>query len=105
VFRCRFTPAAEKCVSATNPMKAELKGLISPDLTKPHTPDDPSCCAVLMEARKPFVEKVKSLLIFKARGRDVIGGVEGYHLREAGASCKALFEAEKDDIGPENAYL
>ena len=31
-------------------MKAELKGLVSPDLTKPHTPDDPGNCAVLMEA-------------------------------------------------------
>jgi len=54
---------------------------------------------------KPFIEKVKSLLGFKARGRDVIEGVEGYRLREAGASYKALFEAEKDNIGPENAYV
>ncbi len=31
-------------------MKAELKGLTSPDLTKPHTPHDTGFCAVLMEA-------------------------------------------------------
>ena len=37
--------------------------------------------------------------------RDVIERVEGYHLREEAAFYKALFETEKDDIGPENAYL
>ena len=54
---------------------------------------------------KSFIEKVKSLLGFKAKGRDVIEGVEGYHLREEAAPYMALFRAEKDDIGPENAYF
>jgi Immunity protein 8 len=31
-------------------MKAELKGLISPDLRKPLTPEDPMNCSVLIEA-------------------------------------------------------
>jgi len=34
---------------------------------------------------KSFVEKVKSLLGFKAKGRDVIEGGERYHLREEAA--------------------
>jgi hypothetical protein len=41
---------------------------------------------------------VKSLLGFEAKGRDVMEGGEGYHLREEAAPYKALFRAEKDDI-------
>ena len=52
---------------------------------------------------KSFIEKVKSLLGFKAKGRDVIEDRGGYHLREEAAPYTALFRAEKNDIGPENA--
>ena len=57
-----------------------------------------------MESR-PFIEKVKSLLGFKAKGRDIIEGGERYHLREEAAPYTALFRAEKDDIGTENAHV
>jgi len=50
-------------------------------------------------------ERVKSLLGFKAKGRDIIKGEEGYRLREEAAPYKALFDAEKGDIGPENTYF
>jgi len=53
---------------------------------------------------KAFIEKVKSLLGFKAKGRDIVKGDEGYHLREEAAPYMALFEAEKGDIAPENTY-
>jgi putative transposase len=52
-----------------------------------------------------FVEKVKSQLGFKAKGRDVIEGVGRYQLREEAATYMTLFRAEKDDIDPENAYF
>jgi hypothetical protein len=39
------------------------------------------------------------------KGRDVIEGGEGYHLREEAAPYMAVFRAEMDDIGTENAYL
>ena len=52
-----------------------------------------------------FVEKVKSLLGFKAKGRGVIEGIERNHLREEAAPYVTLFRAEKDDIGTENAYF
>lgn len=51
----------------------------------------------------PFVEKVKALLGFRARGREVIEGAEGYQVREEGGTYNALFEAQKGDIGPPNA--
>ena len=54
---------------------------------------------------KSFIMKVKSLLGFKAKGRDVIEAGEGYHLREQAGPHRTLFRAEKDDIGPENAYF
>lgn len=54
---------------------------------------------------KSFAEKVKALLVFKAKGREVMDGDEGYHLREETASYTPLFRAEKADIGPENTYL
>lgn len=54
---------------------------------------------------RSFIGNVKALLGFRAKGRDVIEGCEGYHLRERAAYYQALFEAENDDIGPENTYL
>ena len=54
---------------------------------------------------KAFTEKMKSLLGFKARGRDVVKGDGRYHLREEVVPYKALFEAEKGDIGPKNTYF
>jgi hypothetical protein len=54
---------------------------------------------------RSFVENVKALLRSKAKGRNVTEGGEGYQLREPNAHYKALFGAEKDDIGPENSYF
>jgi hypothetical protein len=54
---------------------------------------------------RPFVEKMKALLGFRAKGRDVIGGNEGYQLREGFAPYKVLFGAGNDDIGLENTYF
>jgi hypothetical protein len=42
---------------------------------------------------------------FRAKGRDVVEGGEGYQLREDSASYNALFGAEKGDISPENTYF
>ena len=53
---------------------------------------------------RPFVERVKALLGFRAKGREVIEGGEGYQVREEAAIYGALFGAEKEDIGPENTY-
>jgi len=53
----------------------------------------------------PFVEKVKMLLGFRAKGREVIEGGEGFQLREEAADYKALFEAENDDIDPQNTFF
>ena len=54
---------------------------------------------------RSFVENVKALLGFRAKGRDVIEGSEGYQFREGAAHYKALFEVENDDIGLENIFL
>ena len=54
---------------------------------------------------KAFVERVKAMLGFRAKGRDVIEGGEGYYLREEAAPYRAHFRGEKDDIGSENTYF
>ena len=54
---------------------------------------------------RSFIEKVKSLLGLKAKGRKVKAVGKGYYLREEPAPYNALFGAEKEDIGPESAYL
>jgi len=54
---------------------------------------------------RPFVEAVKSLLGFKAKGREAVETGEGYQLREGAACYNALSEAEKSDIVAENSYL
>ena len=48
---------------------------------------------------------MKALLGFRAKGRDVIEGCEGYQLQEGVAHYEAFSEAEKEDIGPKNTYL
>ena len=48
---------------------------------------------------------MKAILGYRAKGRDVAVSSEGYHLREGDVRYKALFEAEKEDIGPENWYF
>ncbi|MDZ4163540.1 MAG: transposase [Smithellaceae bacterium] len=53
---------------------------------------------------RPFVEEVKALLGYRAKGREVIENAEGYQVREEPALYNALFVAEKEDIGPENTY-
>jgi hypothetical protein len=52
-----------------------------------------------------YVEHVKALLGFRAKGREVIGGNERYQLREGFAPYKALFGVENDDIDLENTYF
>ena len=52
-----------------------------------------------------FVEKMKELLGFRARGRDIIEQGERYHLREGAAPYCTVFKAEKSDIGIENAHF
>jgi len=54
---------------------------------------------------RPFVEKLKALLGFRTKGREVIVGGEGYQVREGPALYNAVFRAEKDDIDPENTHL
>lgn len=54
---------------------------------------------------RSLVEHVKALLGYRAEGRDVIGGNEGYPLREGSASNKALFGAENGDRGLEKAHF
>jgi hypothetical protein len=54
---------------------------------------------------RPFVEKVKTLLGYRAKGRDILEGAEGYQVREGPAGYNDLFGAEKGDIGPQNAYF
>ena len=53
---------------------------------------------------RSFIEKVKDIFGFRAKGREVKEGFEGYQLRERSASYDAFFEAKKDDIGLENTY-
>jgi len=47
---------------------------------------------------------VKALLGFKAKGRKIIEGCEGYHLREGAAPYTTVFRAEKDGIGPDTCF-
>ncbi len=54
---------------------------------------------------RSFVEHVKALLGFRAKGREVIGGSGGYQLREGSAPYKAFFLAENDDISLKNTYF
>ncbi len=52
-----------------------------------------------------FTEKTKSLLGVKAKGRKIVRGGGGYHLREETTPYMAVFESEKGHIGPQNTYL
>jgi hypothetical protein len=54
---------------------------------------------------RPFLEKVKALLGFRAKGRDIIEGTEGYQVREGPVIYVIFLGAEKRDIGPQTAYF
>ena len=55
---------------------------------------------------RSYIENVKALLGFRAKGRGVRqGGGSRYQLREGAAQYKALFRVEKDNIDPENTYI
>jgi hypothetical protein len=41
----------------------------------------------------------------RGKGREVIGGNEGYQLRDETSAYKALLGAEKYDMGLENTYF
>lgn len=53
---------------------------------------------------KSFINNVKERLGFRAKGREVIIGEDGYQLRERSATYNALFEVENEDIEPENTH-
>jgi hypothetical protein len=53
---------------------------------------------------RPYVERVKELLGFRAKGREVGDGAERCQLREPAARYSRLFEIKNDDIGPENTF-
>ncbi len=53
---------------------------------------------------RSFVENVKTLLGFRAKGRRVMEGGGGYQLREEAAHYIPLFGFEKDNIAAENTY-
>jgi hypothetical protein len=48
---------------------------------------------------RSFVQNVHLLMIFRAKGKDVIDGAEGYRLREGSATYNAHFGIKKGDIG------
>jgi hypothetical protein len=48
---------------------------------------------------------VKALWASGPKGGEVIGGNEGYQLQDGSVPDKALFGAEKEDIGLENTYF
>jgi putative transposase len=52
-----------------------------------------------------FIDRVKSMMGVMATGRKKIGDGDIYHLREPAAMYNTHFEAEKEDIGTENAYF
>ncbi len=54
---------------------------------------------------RPFFEKVKALLGFRAKGRKVIAAGKEYQVREGPAPYDALFKAEKGDIDHQNTYF
>jgi hypothetical protein len=54
---------------------------------------------------KSIIESVKARLSLWAKRRDIIQSAEGYQLRENPASYKLFFEAENEDIVPENTVF
>ena len=50
------------------------------------------------------MEKVKATLGFRAKGRDIIEGTEGFQVREGDATYNAFFDAEKSIIDHQNTF-
>ena len=54
---------------------------------------------------KGFVERVKELLGFRAKGREIIVDAEGCRVEEDTAFYSPFLGPEIEDIGPENSYF
>jgi hypothetical protein len=54
---------------------------------------------------RSFIENVKALLGFRAKGGRAIEGGEAYELREGSAHYGAFFKGENDNIGLKNTYF
>ena len=50
------------------------------------------------------MEKVKATLGFRAKGRKIIEGTEGFQVREEESAYNGFFDAEKRIIGRQNTY-
>jgi putative transposase len=61
--------------------------------------------ASLAVGSKGFVERVKELLGFRAKGREVVEGGDGFQVREDTAFYNSFFGAEKEDMGSKNTYF
>ena len=53
---------------------------------------------------RPFVERVKELLGFRAKDREIADGAEVCQLREPATRYSRLFEIKNDDMGSENTF-
>jgi putative transposase len=51
----------------------------------------------------PFVERVRDLLGFRAKGRKVTSGTQGCQLRDPSACYGDLFEIKNDDMEAKNS--
>ena len=86
-------------------LKRSHKGWVEESLGNGETTRQEDWTSRIAVGSRSFVEQVQALLGFRAKGRDVIGGSEGYQLREGSAPYKALFGAENNNIGVENTYF
>jgi len=53
---------------------------------------------------RSFVEHVKELMGFRAKGRQAAEAAQGYQLREPLPIYGGLFDIKNDDMGPENTF-
>jgi putative transposase len=86
-------------------LRRDHKGWVAEYIEAGQTERNPEWTDSIAVGRRPFVEKVKSLLGHRAKGRDVIEAAGGYQLREVPSRYKGLLPAEKDDMALENTFL
>jgi REP-associated tyrosine transposase len=90
--------------SSYEQLKGSHKGWVVEYLTNGKKVREDEWTDSIAVGSRPFAEKVKALLGFRAKGRNITKRGERYQVREASARYNAFFGAKKEDIGSENSH-
>jgi len=85
-------------------LQRKHRELIAETLKKNVLTRQPQWTESIAVGRREFVERIKTRLGVKAKGRETIDSLVGYELREGESSDYPIFGLKNEDLSPENRF-